>query len=250
MTNTFFRFEFKYQIPAILIPSLENDLLAAHFVPDKANVKEHSFYYVSSIYFDTPTLSDYFDKAAGLLNRKKIRIRIHERSMPIEKQDDFKVWLEIKEKHDMMIWKRRVCITLAEFELFMSRSSLAYKKISERLSPLERANFSEFIFTVAYQNRRPYIVVQYKRRAFHYSSSKDHVRVTLDYNIRAGREDYFCANPSSDVSGNLAVMELKFKKELPASIKFIIHKYNLVRNAYSKYASSVDAVRRFYPINR
>jgi len=249
MQNTFFRFEFKYPVPAALIPSIESDLLSMGLALDASNTDE-GFYYVSSIYFDTPTLVDFNDKIGGFLNRRKVRARIYSKELPQNNIDSPSLWLEIKEKHDMMINKRRVQITPREWGMLLRSNSDAYTKILSRLSDPEDSIFSEFIYLVASQARKPFVVVQYKRRAFHYFSETKPVRVTLDYDIRAQKGSSFCDNPSADVSGETAIIELKFKKVLPWPMKFVIEKYNLRRDAYSKYAQSVDAVTKFHPIRR
>jgi len=249
MNNTFFRFEFKYPVPYSLIPSIESDLINMGFEKDSPSLA-NGFYYVSSIYFDTPTLSDYSDKVGGFLNRKKVRARIYAQELQQSDPDAPTIWLEIKEKHDMVINKRRVAITPAEWIGLLESHNYAYDKILSRLKNPEDSIFSEFIYLIASQARKPYVVVQYKRRALHYYSEKKPVRVTLDYDIRAEKNSSFCETPSENVSRDMAVIELKFTKTLPWPIKFVIEKYNLRRDAYSKYAHSVDTIRRLYPISR
>jgi len=249
MQNTFFRFEFKYPVPYSLIPSIESDFMNMGFEKDSPSLLD-GFYYVSSIYFDTPTLSDYSDKAGGFLNRKKVRARIYGQEIQQINPDSPTIWLEIKEKHDMMIHKRRVAITPAEWAGLLESRNFAYDKILSRLKNPEDSIFSEFVYLIACETRKPYVVVQYKRRAMHYYSEKKPVRVTLDYDIRAEKNSSFCKTPSEDVSHDMAIIELKFKGALPWPVKFVIDKYNLRRDAYSKYAHSVDTVRRLYPISR
>lgn len=248
MQNTFFRFEFKYPVPYFLIPYIESDFMNMGLEKD-SSVADRGFYYVSSIYFDTPALSDYFDKNGGFLNRKKVRARIYSPEIQWHDADSPNIWLEIKEKHDMMIHKKRVAITPNEWLGLLESRNFIYDKILSRLKNPEDSIFSEFVYLTASQARRPYIVVQYKRRAMYYPGKKP-VRVTFDYDIRAEKNSLFCENPSEDVSREMAVIELKFTEALPWPIKFVIEKYNLRRDAYSKYAHSVDAVKRLYPASR
>lgn len=248
MADTFLRFEFKYPIHNRLLPSIELDLLKIGFKRDEANNSHGGFYYVSSIYFDTPMLKDYHEKAAGLLKRKKVRIRSYSKELLGEEPDSNEIWLEIKEKHDMMISKKRILVSPHELNLILSSPHSAYRTINARLSPEERPFFSKFIFFIVSESRKPYILIQYKRRAFQYLSGKNRVRITLDYDIRAEKGRPFSSEPSTDVSKDSAIMELKFSEKLPAPIKFILEKYNLKRDVYSKYTNSVDAIRKFYPI--
>jgi len=248
MADTFLRFEFKYPIQSRLLPSIELDLLKSGFKKDEANDSNSGFYYVSSIYFDTPMLKDYHEKAAGLLKRKKVRIRAYSKKPLGEEPGSDKIWLEIKEKHDMMISKKRICVSPHELNLILRSPHSAYRAIITRLSPEERPFFSKFIFLIVSESRKPYILIQYKRKAFQYLSGEDRVRITLDYDIRAEKRKPFSSEPSTDVSKGFAIVELKFGKKLPAPVKFILEKYKLQRDVYSKYTNSVDATRKFYPI--
>jgi len=248
MTDTFLRFEFKYPIQSRLLPSIELDLLKAGFKKDEANNSYDGFYYVSSIYFDTPMLKDYHEKAAGLLDRKKVRIRSYSKRPLGQEPDSDKIWLEIKEKHDMMISKKRILVSSQELNQILHSPHSAYRTIGARLSSQERPFFSKFIFLITSESRKPYILIQYKRRAFQYLSGEDRVRITLDYDIRAEKRKLFSSEPSTDVSKGSAIVELKFGKKLPAPVKFLLEKYRLQRDAYSKYTNSVDATRIFYPV--
>ena len=249
MAETFLRFEFKYPVLRSLIGSIERDLLKMGFKKDEAIGSGEDFYYVSTIYFDTPTLQDYHDKAAGLLERKKVRARTYARDISGGGSDSGKIWLEIKEKHDMMISKKRVCVSRDELDMILLSPHLAYGTISPRLTPEERPIFSKFIFYLTSENRKPYVLVQYKRKAFQILAGSNRVRITLDYDILAEKRRSFCRHPSGKVSRDLAVMELKFSEKLPALVKFILDKYNLRRDVYSKYNNSIDVVRKFYPIH-
>ena len=248
MENHFFRFEFKYPIPLYLMPRVENDLINLGFERDSSNANKR--YYVSSIYFDTPVLSDYSDKSGGFLKRKKIRARIYENTLTMDAPNTPSVWLEIKEKYDMMIFKRRVLVTPNEWELLLKSPFYANKYISPRLSEAEEKILSEFIFWLAYERRKPYILIQYKRRAFQLKASKERIRVTLDYAIKAQKTHDFCPAPMNDVSQKQAVIEVKFGEKLPWQVKFILSKYALRRDSYSKYSKGIEAVRRYYPVHR
>lgn len=248
MQNTFFRFEFKYPIQESLIPRIEDDLLTLGFERDATAGQEK--YYVSSIYFDTPTLSDYFDKLGGFLERKKVRARIYGKVIEGKQPDSPSIWLEIKEKYDMMIYKRRVCITPNEWNLLLESPQSAHRMALSRLSGYEKSILKEFIFLLTYQNRKPYVLIQYERKALQHWGTERPIRITLDYNIFAEKNHCFTEYPSANVSNKRAIIELKFKERLPWRFKFLLSKYNLRRDAYSKYAHGVDAVKQFYPISR
>lgn len=248
MQNTFSRFEFKYPIQDHLISRIEDDLLTLSF---KKDTKFGSGQYtVSSIYFETPQLSDFFDKIGGILERRKVRARIYGKEISETDRSRPSVSLEIKEKYDMMIYKRRIWVTPEEWEALLTSPHAAYRKISSRIVGKERQMVNDFIFLLASQQRKPTILVQYQRKAFEFEKSKNPIRITLDFDIFAQKTRLFSPNPNVAVSRKKAVMELKFKDRLPWQVKFLLQKYNLKRDAYSKYAASIDAVRKFYPISR
>jgi hypothetical protein len=249
MQNSFFRFEFKYPIPDFFLERVEQDLLEIGFEQDDA-YHTQDFYYVSSVYFDTPQLADYFDKQGGFLQRRKVRARIYNQEIDYSNPGTPSIWLEIKEKYDMMIWKKRVCVTPAEWDKLLTSSQFAYHDIMPRLNEKEKTIFSKFIFLLEYQGRKPYVLVQYRRKAFSYGTSKEPIRITLDYNIAAEKNSLFCKVPSVDVSRKTAIIELKFRETLPWKVQYLLKKYNLKRDAYSKYSNSVDAVRRYIPLSR
>ena len=150
----------------------------------------------------------------------------------------------------MMISKNRVCVTPREWENFLSSNQRGYRKISERLNAEDEKILTEFVFWTTYERRKPYVLIQYKRRAFHSFTGGERVRVTIDYDIRAQKGDKFLTNPSTDVSQHGAVIEVKFREKLPWQIKFLLSKYKLSRDSYSKYSKGVEAMRKFYPIYR
>ncbi|MBI1888706.1 MAG: polyphosphate polymerase domain-containing protein [Candidatus Spechtbacteria bacterium] len=248
MQNTFSRFEFKYPIQDHLISRIEDDLLLLGF---KRDVKFSSGQYtVSSVYFETPHLSDFFDKIGGILGRRKVRARIYGKEVNNTDRSRPSVSLEIKEKYDMMICKRRIWITPEEWETLLESPHAAYRKISSRRVGKERHVADDFIFLLASQQRKPFLLVQYERKAFELGASDNPIRITLDFDIFAKKTHLFSPHPNVAVSRKKAVMELKFKDRLPWQVKFLLTKYNLKRDAYSKYAASVDAVKKFYPISR
>ncbi len=244
--ENFLRFEFKYLIPRFLIGELKSDLAKLNFQEDSAN-NSAGFYRVASVYFDTLTLSDYSDKIGGFLERKKLRARIYKKNGG---EDGSPVWLEIKEKYDMMTLKKRVPLSLPEWQEFSRAPRLAYQNIKPRLTEDASKAMEDFMFWTAYENRRPYVLVEYDRSAWHLYSGKEKIRVTLDYDIKAQKTRDLFADPTTIVSQNTAIMEIKFKERMPAQVKSLLSKYGLSRSAYSKYARSVDAIRTFYPIPR
>lgn len=241
MSDTFFRFEFKYPVHETQVGLLERDLLK---VGAKRAWAEDQ-YTVTSLYFDTPEFSDYSDKAGGFLRRKKLRARIYKDALGGKEMPE--VWLEIKEKQDMMIYKRRIVLSRKEWDDF-SKTFRVEAATYSRLDNADRQILRGFIYDIACANRRPCLFVQYRRKPFIYKLAGLDTRITLDYGLEAASSSTF--NPARmlvKVAPGQAVMEVKYKKIIPRFFECFIKKYNLQRSAYSKYALSFEAVRRFYP---
>lgn len=236
--TTFYRFEFKYPIPRHMLGSLADDLLKIGCERDRPE------YGVSSVYFESPTMVDYMDKLGGWLDRKKLRARIY------HPDHDNLIWLEIKEKHDMMIWKRRVAITVHEWQLLNQSPHQAYEVIILRLNTKERRIFQSFMFFMHAQNRRPYVQIEYKRQAFMYYYAGGHVRITLDAELNAGHTTNFDKACTTKIDPTGAVVELKFTTHIPGPIARLLPHYHLIRSAYSKYADSIQELHRYIAISQ
>lgn len=241
--NEFFRFEFKYQILESQIKSLEHDLSALGMKHD--DVMEQ--YTVSSLYFDNYELTDYNAKAGGFIKRIKIRARIYEEGLS---ENTRVVWLEIKEKNDMTISKRRVSVTPHEW-LLLSKALHPPKSLCNRLEKHECRIMNEFIFHISSANRRPVLLVQYMRRPYTYKTAAGTLRITFDYNLHAASASKLSPQQGlTKVMPGKAVMEIKYNNFLPPFMKMIIEKYRLRRDAYSKYALGFEATRKFNPLPR
>src|SRR3989338_10473193 len=101
------RFEFKYTLDPLQEQALRS-AVNRFMKPDPAAEKRGGSYRVTSLYFDTPQLMDYYDKSGGHLMRKKLRARIYEPSLRPETPE---IWLEIKKKYDMSFQKTRCLIS-------------------------------------------------------------------------------------------------------------------------------------------
>ena len=230
-----YRYEFKYLVPNYLRPALEHEFVRMGFKDDPFVNAEH-FYYVSSIYFDTYDFSDYMDKIGGYQERKKIRVRIYRTHL-----DDAtpEIWLEIKRKNNLRVFKEKTQLTQEQWRNFSN------------LSAGQDPVLNQALYYIRGEHRRPTVLVRYKRQPFLYDLAGFDVRFTLDYDLEACQNDHFDYNvPTTKVLPESCVLEVKFDQWLPAWFDFIVKKYNLRRDTFSKYAFSIEAVRRFNPLPR
>jgi len=242
MSSLFSRFEFKYLIPEALIPAIEGDLLAAGMKKDSAG----NPYTVTSLYFDTPYFSDYNDKSGGFLRRKKVRARIYGQSLNALASPG--IWLELKEKYDMRIFKRRVAITREEWQKFPYLLQNP-RELLGRFGQPEQKIFSEFRFEMLRGTRIPSVIVSYNRKAISKIIAGQKIRMTLDYGLKAARPSLDLeTRHSRKVMPGWGVLEVKYERFLPAYVNILIQKYSLQRDAYSKYARGLETIRRYSPL--
>src|SRR3989344_5944188 len=100
------RFEFKYVLNPLTAMQVRDFVETVGLSLD-TNTPTNP-YTVTSLYFDSFGLDDYYDKAGGFIDRKKVRIRAYADTLH---RDAFELYFEVKNKHDMFISKDRVAIS-------------------------------------------------------------------------------------------------------------------------------------------
>lgn len=233
-TLHFQRFEFKYFLPrhrvrallAAVLPHMEWD----PFV--KASGK--GFYKVNSLYWDTANFDCFWDKEAGVADRKKLRLRYYEDSL----RPGSALFAEIKRKKDALIIKDRLSIPLA-----VSHPLRLPKYLASVSAPSAEDEFRrELRWFLSRNALRPKIFVSYARRALLAKRDKE-FRITIDENITARRQRGLLESRGGGLGQKIypqgAVFEVKYHNVLPAWFHRVLQKFELQRLAFSKYANSV-----------
>lgn len=239
----FQRFEFKYlitpeqerEIKKRVYPYMESDVFASQTV-DKS-------YQVNSLYFDSPRLFYYHQKIDGVQRRKKIRIRTYRNNGVFVPYG----FLEIKRKHDAVILKDRFVLENRAWRLFVQPGS-AGTMLAAGADQYQRKVMEEYLWEQTLRMLAPAVLVIYDREPCLGKMNKN-VRITFDKRIRAKLTDdpFYGGADTTDVSGRMTVMELKFTGTLPFYIANVIQEFNLERIAYSKYCHAVDACGLLVP---
>ncbi len=240
------RFEFKYILDNVTAIKIERFLKKIGLVNDVYS--KDTPYLVNSLYFDTPTLSDYRDKDGSHLFRKKIRARTYEKKW--YSNDGVKnVWLEIKKKRNMNIKKSRIHITNGVWRNIIKDNIINDVKF-DNLS--NQNNFEEFKFLYKRGLYSPHVIIKYKRMAYMYDFLSP-VRITFDSDIRACFVgDFLCEENMMSVAGNRVIMEVKYTGKLPWWFNYLITQFNISRDDFSKYRNSVAMLRghKLIPISK
>lgn len=184
--------------------------------------KGNQGYQVRSVYFDSFEDLDFYEKAAGLECRKKIRLRTYSSGEIVK--------LEWKQKQNAVQRKRSLMIRKEEALALLQGE---YGCLKRRPEPLAQ-EFYAHLLTQAY---RPRCLVQYDRFAL--IDPLNDTRITFDRNLCAheGCFGLFSSHPPLYPVGGIAkiTLEVKYNRFLPDYIKNIISPYTESQVSASKY---------------
>lgn len=183
-------------------------------------------YIVRSLYFDSVSDRDYFEKESGLLCRKKIRLRVYGGGAQSAK-------LEWKQKQGAFQRKRSLVVSRQDAQALIYGDYGCLRNYSEPIAEEFYAMMTGWLY-------RPKCIVQYNRIAF--INSTNNIRITLDSNIQSheGCFDLFREEiPLYPVSlPDSVTLEVKYNHFLLSYIKDIILPYVEMQSAVSKYGAA------------
>lgn len=217
-----YRHEIKYYINYRDYTVLRGALRALMSLDENAGAND--MYHIRSLYFDDMYETALQQKIAGRDNRCKYRIRIYDFS-------DNVIKFEKKIKHGQYIAKQSISLTRGEYERIVAGD---YAFLLERNEPLAGDIFMQMKTAML----RPRVLVDYHREA--YVHPVENVRITFDKDLKGGLAvtDIFNDQaPSMPVyEMGLMVLEVKFNRYLPESIKCALNSLSAARrSAISKY---------------
>ena len=212
-----FRHEYKYAI------SYEEMLGLRQKLNELLDIdRDYNGYIVRSLYFDSINDIDYYEKLDGVINRKKIRLRIYE---PNSK----KVKLELKSKYDYHQQKESLLITSEDAKNIINENYgvlLGYKE-----------DIASKIYSILTMNcYKPKVIIEYQRIAY---TTRNGTRITFDYNIRKSDQvdnffdkdiNYLELTPPQNI-----VLEIKFDRFLEPYISNVLNQYIARKESISKY---------------
>lgn len=222
-----YRHELKFLLSKIEYEQLRR-LLGALLVKDE-NAKAGGDYYIRSLYFDTPENKDYYDKLIGMVQRKKIRLRLYDIATD-------QVKLEIKNKENNYSIKETATISRKDALLLIKGENGVLAQYDNDISKKVYFNLSSYGYT-------PKVVVDYEREA--YLLPIENVRITFDKNVRACEGNGLFEERNALV-GVLApeyvILEVKYDKYLPVYVKNMLSAVNMQRMSISKYCMARETV--------
>lgn len=184
---------------------------------------------ISTIYYDTPALSSYYEKRNSDYLKSKVRLRWYENLNSSDTDVDVTCYLEVKRKLGTVRQKERMEVVIPSKKL-----------IDDPFSDQEISNLPSRVYELSCfppGNLVPVLLIQYNRYRFMDSDGRS--RIALDTDICCTRVNatYFPFVPP--VNLGMGVLEIKGKQtELPNSLNPI--KTYLTKSAFSKYAQCLE----------
>lgn len=235
----FRRMEVKYLLPDRFVPSFL-ERIAPYVDRDPFLVaagRGQTHYPVTSLYFDSVDLHALAEKDAGLLSRRKLRLRTYGE----EFSERAPCFLEIKRRHDFVVSKDRLALSVGRVSHDPAEDLLSH--LLHRIEADAKVTAEANILHRRY-NLQPTALVRYLRLPF-VARHDRRFRITVDRDL-AGfwRPPRFLGSvPFHHCLLGYSIIELKWNHAVPAWFHAVIQDFNLTRTAFSKYAVTVLSLR-------
>lgn len=206
--------------------------LATVLVPDAYG--SYDGYRVRSVYFDSSTNEDFFDKIGKSPIRKRLRMRIYS-------PQDQTVKFEMKRKKFNRQRKDSIVISRADaIEILNGNFEVLLKYES---------SITEYVYHLMKTHMyRPVSIIEYDRKA--YTHPHFNTRVTIDSNLRYidSNLDFFAEklNFKYVLPSTKSILEVKYDRFLFRHIQYLLERCTFVEKPPSKYVSSRELLRRYY----
>jgi hypothetical protein len=232
------RFEKKYLVPDqvavqlrdAMLPYLELD---EHMVPGQVRG-----YTVYSLYLDSPGLDLYQHTRRRARNRIKLRVRYY------DGDPNGAAFVEIKEKRETQVHKRRYRAGKSLIEA-MLRDPSSEPVVHALGNGARGTAFEEFCQRRRELSAGPKLLVAYDREAYN-SKNEPKVRVTFDRRIKTnacGVANRLAAMPfGSNVGGVNVLVEFKYAGEPPQWLTDVTAQFRLRKASFSKFAECMDVL--------
>ncbi len=214
--------EIKFLVPAPIVTDVR-EWARKNLGRDPHGTGEHGdAYATTSLYFDTPEFDVY--RRNGSHARGKFRIRRYGLL-------DF-IFLERKMRTDRLLAKRRTTVPLD-----------ALQRVGEPEADPTWAGYW-FHRRILFRGLGPVVQISYERTARLSLVDGDPVRFTIDTNLRVlpMPDRAFIPGTGFPLIERQAIVEMKFRRELPAVLKQAVELFQLTPVAISKYRLGFDAL--------
>jgi hypothetical protein len=186
---------------------------------------------IRNIYFDTDNYRLVRRSIEKPIYKEKLRIRSYKQA-----GEHDKVFVELKKKHDDVVYKRRESITLEEAQIWLDEGTLfpTNTQIGKEI---------DYFFDY-YETLAPKVFLSYERDAY-YSLDDSDFRVTFDENILAREDELSLA---CDVWGekliddNMVLMEIKTSGGYPLWMTKVLSQQKIYKISFSKIGTAYESM--------
>ncbi|MBI4660499.1 MAG: polyphosphate polymerase domain-containing protein [Verrucomicrobia bacterium] len=217
--------ELKFLVPRALAQEIGH-WACEHLNPDPyADPAQGNAYSITSLYFDTPEF--HVLRRLGSFARSKYRVRRYDHHRSI--------FLERKLKTNGRVSKRRTPTTIQELD-----------RLGEDDADRGWGGYW-FHRRLLFRGLRPMCQIRYRRAAWVRNSAESLLRLTLDENLETAAISGVAFDDTSAgqrLLADQAVLELKFRSQLPALFKCLIQEFALQPQPVSKYRVAAAALGR------
>lgn len=236
----FSRFEFKYILPIDRREELEAQFQYFVELDPYVATKPGKKYFVRSLYFDNDLHTNYWEKEDGKKHRQKFRLRTYTQTP----SDGTPRFLEIKGRHNNLVFKHRVPLLEAPRE-DASSSLLWSKTTNDLIAHLPDGAVREaFQFDLHRKHLKPKMLVDYLRRPY-ISKYDPEFRMTFDDSLRGTHTDLLDPTgkaKSMSVMSGYTILEVKFRYHVPKWFHRLIQTMELKRVSVSKYCKCMQTL--------
>ena len=226
------RYEVKYLVPTARVTPLLAEF-AEYTQPDPHD-PEGRGYRIFSVYWDTPSLTFFWEKVEGVKYRRKLRFRRY--------ADSTDVFIEVKQREDRTLQKRRLRWPLERVQAVFGDGTAPVDWDAVADEPVA----TEVALMIDRMRLRPTMGILYRRRAL-FGAFDPELRITVDGRIQYQPAPVDLAQPFEVgryvLDPRLSVMEVKFDHRAPRWFTKAVSRYGLTMVRMSKYCSAVDRHR-------
>ena len=217
MQTTFRRYEKKYLLRDSQCCIL-HEKLKEHMEQDT-----YGSYSIRNLYFDTDNYEIIRLSVEKPVFKEKLRVR----SYGSPNSNDM-IYLELKKKYKKEVFKRRICLTLDEYEGFINKG-IRPERSGQILTEIE-------YFLTIYKPY-PRIYIAYERAAL-VGKKDNNLRITFDKNIRYRSSELSLRNDDKAeriLGADQCIMEIKVQGAMPLWLSGILNEMQIFPQPFSKY---------------
>ena len=232
------RLEYKFVVPKSQTDELREALKPWVFHDAFCAASAEKQYTVRSIYYDNRRFRCYDEKFDGFRLKKKLRIRGYNTEHP-----DNTVFLEIKRKQEDFIAKSRAPVRWSRIREVFPGYGVGTSALPLEPGTLEAEAAGRFLYNYYRRRMLPVVLVAYEREAF-LGRFDPMLRLTFDKNVRSRLYpelgSLYSERDTRFLIPGYFIFEVKFYLNLPFWVGDIARRFDLQRQAFSKYATGID----------